>query len=203
MKTVSPGSNTQDPNHLSRTMNAAWGAERYSHGGQVRADGVLNIESTKSRFLASALDFRNSVWRLGNDPKYSTPTQTLSAVQTDLLLGLSEQNRTMGRIHKTLQHSGLHGVLREIKIGSSSWWVPGQGGPDNYKAWVGEDYKVEVELSVRAMDWLVKEWNTMRDADMAIAMYLQTSAVEMHAQCVWCLLEEDEEAKRAAGAEPK
>ncbi|KAK8048163.1 hypothetical protein PG994_009893 [Apiospora phragmitis] len=130
MKTAWHGSSIQDPNHLPRITNAAWVAERYSHSDQVREDGVLNIESTKSRFLASALDFRDSVRRLGNDPKYSIQIQTLSAMQTDLLLGPSEQNRTMERIHETLQHSGLHGVLREIKIGSSSWWVPGQGGPD-------------------------------------------------------------------------
>ncbi|KAK8070310.1 hypothetical protein PG994_006926 [Apiospora phragmitis] len=194
MKNAWRGLGIQDPNHLSRVLHTAWGAEKPS---QVRAGGVLDIEATKSRFDASALTFRDQIWRLGRS-EYSTPNQTLGGMQTDLLLALMKQNRTMGRIHERLLHDdGLRSVLREIKIGSSSWWVPGQGG----LGW--GDYETEVESSVRTMDWLVGEWNTMRDADMAIAMYLRTSAAGMDSQCVWCLLEEDEEAKRAAETEPK
>ncbi|KAK8036592.1 hypothetical protein PG991_001729 [Apiospora marii] len=135
--------------------------------------------------------------------EYSTPNQTLSGMQTDLLLALMKQNRTMGRIQERLLHDdGLHSVLREIKIGSSSWWLPGQGGPDNYKAWFGGDYQTEVESSVQTMAWLVGGWDTLQRVRLAVPAPFG-GGFGMEQQCVWCGLKEDEEAKCAAESKPK
>lgn len=188
MKFAWRGSTIQDPNHLSRVSNDAHDAGIYSHGGQVRTQGILDVDSTNSRFLASALDFRNAVCRR-TIPGYSTASQELSNMQTDLLLGLVEQNRTMRRIHEALEHAGVHGVLHEIKIDGSSWCVPGQGGPDNYKAWVGGDYRTNVESSVRSINSLIMEWNMLKAAEAIVLAHLPSEPAEHDSQCVLCILD--------------
>ncbi|KAK8038408.1 hypothetical protein PG994_015175 [Apiospora phragmitis] len=130
--------------------------------GQDRTNGQFNITSTYERHVQNCLEFRNQVWgKIFEDSAGKSPfyvTWYMGQLHTSLLLAVEQQLTTMAAIHNTFELGGVTGIMEAHNVGGRDWWVPGYGGPNEYKAWVGGDYREAVKQSADILSWLLCKW---------------------------------------------
>ncbi|KAK7985522.1 hypothetical protein PG996_005239 [Apiospora saccharicola] len=150
------------PFHLSAFKSGAPLPGFVRREGQDRTNGQVNITSTSERHVQNCLEFRNQVWgKIFEDSAGKSPfyvTWHMGQLHTSLLLAVEQQLTTMAAIHNRFELGEVTGIMEAHNVGGRDWWVPGYGGPNEYRAWVGGDYREAVDQSAVTLSWLLRKW---------------------------------------------